>query len=41
MDRPSLLRRFNPAMHRLVSQHGADRVIMRCVVQNRSDESRK
>jgi hypothetical protein len=41
MDRPSLLRRFNPAMRRLVSLRCAATMIARCVVQTRSNESRK
>ncbi|WP_244407325.1 hypothetical protein [Roseomonas fluvialis] len=41
MDRPSLLRRFNPSMRRSVSLHAAATMIVRRVVQNQSDESHK
>jgi hypothetical protein len=41
MDRPSLLRRFNPPMHRPVSVHAVATMIARRVVQNQIDESHK
>ena len=41
MDRPSLLRRLPRAMRRWLSLHCCPTMIVRCVVQKRSNESRK